>query len=149
MLEELYSDLVLDHSRNPHNYGDLENATHYVQGNNPLCGDKIELAFIVDNNQIKKIKFKGHGCAISQASASIMTDELMGKTIEEAVQLFNIFHKMLIEDKILDDASIKNSFKRAGVFLNIKNFPMRIKCATLAWHSFKLALSKRKNLIKI
>ena len=140
MLNELYSDLILDHYKNPQNYGTILNATHYCCGHNPLCGDKIELYILVHRNYIQDIKFTGNGCAISQASASIMTCELLGKTIKEACEIFKIFHKMLTNSENVEHHI--NSINKFKIFSNIKNFPTRVKCATLAWHGLRSALNE-------
>ena len=140
MLDELYSDLILDHYKNPQNYGNIVDATHRSCGHNPLCGDKIELYIIVKNGFIYDMKFIGSGCAISQASASIMTCELIGKSIKEAFVLFNTFHEMLTAEE--STAKEIHSASKFKIFSNIKNFPIRVKCATLAWHSLNSALQK-------
>ena len=138
-LRELYQDVILDHSRHPRHFGKLEGATHSGQGHNPLCGDRVTIHLLVDaNDRIKDIKFEGKGCAISQASASLMTDMLVGRTITEAEKLMAGFLHLVRGE----DAGNLNSDdrERLDVMAGVSAFPMRVKCATLAWHTMKSAL---------
>ena len=137
-LRELYQDVILDHSRHPRHFGPLPEATHMGEGYNPLCGDKVKIYLVLDTaNRIADIKFEGKGCAISQASASLMTDMLVGRTVDEAETLMGGFlHLVRGEDTALagDDRD------RLDVMAGVSAFPMRVKCATLAWHTMKSAL---------
>lgn len=138
-LNDLYQELILDHNAHPHNYGELPEANLRALGHNPLCGDDIAVFLHVENGVILGIRFLGQGCAISKSSASIMTDELKGKTIAEAQTLFENFHTLLTEE----DASgvDQEALGKAAVFSGVKQFPVRVKCATLAWHTLKAALN--------
>ena len=138
-LRELYQEVILDHSRHPRHFGPLEHATHNGEGHNPLCGDRVKVHLMVDgDNRISNIKFEGRGCAISQASASLMTDMIVGRTVAEAEELMGGFiHLVKGEDASslgVDDR------ERLNVMAGVSAFPMRVKCATLAWHTMKSAL---------
>ena len=144
-LNELYQELILDHNASPHNFGEIKEFTNMACGHNPLCGDKITIFIQLKLNKILNIKFKGNGCAISKASASMMTDALIGKTIVEANKLFDNFHFLLTSDK----ENIKNLdlLGKLLIFKGVKKFPIRIKCATLSWHTMKAALDKNNKNI--
>jgi nitrogen fixation protein NifU and related proteins len=131
----LYQELILDHWRHPHHFGELANATHRASGVNPICGDDVIVYLIVKNNIIQNIQFLGQGCAISIASASLMTEALIGKSYSESLLIFNQFHQMLT-----NHTAPLMTTNRLEVLANVKNFPMRTKCATLPWHAFKAAL---------
>ncbi len=137
-LRELYQDVILDHSRHPRHFGPLPGATHTGEGHNPLCGDRVKIYLMLDKeNRISDIKFEGKGCAISQASASLMTDMLVGRTVAEAETLMGGFLHMVKgegTDLTGDDRD------RLEVMAGVSAFPMRVKCATLAWHTMKSAL---------
>jgi nitrogen fixation NifU-like protein len=138
-LRELYQDVILDHSKHPRHFGKLEGATHTGEGFNPLCGDKVKVYLAVDDKgRIADIKFEGRGCAISQASASLMTDLLMGRTVAEAEKLMGGFLHLVKGE----DASGLGAEDREilDVMAGVSEFPMRVKCATLAWHTMKSAL---------
>lgn len=135
-IAELYQEVILDHNKNPRNFGTLEHCTNHAKGHNPLCGDNLDLYLDVENNIIKDIRFQGSGCAISTASASIMTTVLKGKTIKEARHLFEEFHKLVATD---EPAELIDLGKLA-VFCGVKEFPVRVKCATLAWRTLINAL---------
>lgn len=138
-LDELYKQVILDHNKNPRNFGILENANSHAKGHNPLCGDQVDLYLIIDNGIIKDVKFNGSGCAISKASASIMTSLIKGKTIEEAKQLFDEFHNIITTDP---EAEIDTSeLGKLEVFCGVREFPARIKCASLPWHTLAQAIS--------
>jgi nitrogen fixation NifU-like protein len=139
-LRELYQEVIIDHSRHPRNFAELQNATHYAEGFNRLCGDKLNLYLHVKNNVIEEISFKGTGCAISTASASLMTEQLRGKTLEQAEQLFNAFHTALTAEQIPSNAF--DQLGKLAVFMGVHEFPARVKCATLAWHTLHAALIK-------
>lgn len=137
-LRELYQEVIIDHNRNPRNHHSMDNATHAANGFNPLCGDKLTVYLRVENNVVEDISFVGCGCAISQASASLMTDALCGKSVEEAHALFEKFHHMLTQDS---EIMPLNEMKLA-VLAGVRAFPARVKCATLAWHTMDSALKK-------
>lgn len=138
-LRELYQEVILDHSRHPRHFGPLEHATHNGEGHNPLCGDRVKVHISVDDaGRITDIKFEGRGCAISQASASLMTDMLAGRTLEEALKLMGGFlHLVKGEDA---GGLSEDDRDRLNVMAGVSAFPMRVKCATLAWHTMKSAL---------
>jgi len=138
-LRELYQEVILDHSRHPRHFGPLEHATHNAEGHNPLCGDRVKVHLHVDGEgRISDIKFEGRGCAISQASASLMTDMLAGRTVAEAEELMGEFlHLVKGEDA---SGLAGDDLDRLNVMAGVSAFPMRVKCATLAWHTMKSAL---------
>lgn len=136
-LRELYQQVIIDHGRHPRNQGVLDNATHQKLGYNPLCGDKLELTVRVENDIIKDVQFLGSGCAISMASASLMTEMLKEKTVEQARQCFEQFHQLLM-GKSHDTELLGKLLVLAGVM----EFPARVKCATLAWHTLNAALAE-------
>jgi nitrogen fixation NifU-like protein len=140
---ELYQDVILDHSRHPRHFGVLEGATHKAEGHNPLCGDRVKLSLVLDEaGRVGDIKFEGKGCAISQASASLMTDMLMGRSRVEAQKLMDGFlHLVKGEDA---GALGPDDRERLDIMAGISEFPMRVKCATLAWHTFKSAVDEGK-----
>lgn len=130
----LYQELILDHSRNPRNFGKLSVYTNIAHGNNLLCGDIISVYLNIVNQNIQQISFIAQGCAISVASASIMTDELRNKSVSDAYDLFLEFRNLLTVNTILNVR-----LKKAKIFSDVKNFPARVKCATLPWHTFTRA----------
>lgn len=135
-LRELYQEIILEHARKPRNFGALEGACNHAHGYNPLCGDEVTVhAKLDDASKVEKITFEGHGCAISTASASVMTDMVKGKTLTEVDVLFNSFHKAVTGQGGEENLPIK-----LKVFAGVKNYPMRVKCATLAWHTLNAAL---------
>ena len=137
-LRELYQDVILDHSRHPRHFGALEGATHTGEGYNPLCGDRVKIYLALDDaGRIKAITFEGKGCAISQASASLMTDMLIGRTVAEAQTLMGGFLH-LVKGEVTELAG--DDRDRLEVMAGVSAFPMRVKCATLAWHTMKSAL---------
>jgi len=138
-LRELYQEVILDHSRHPRHFGPLEGATHNGQGHNPLCGDRITVHLHIDaDGRIAAITFEGRGCAISQASASLMTDMLTGRTLAEAEALKEGFLHLVKGEDASDMA--EDDLDRLQVMAGVSAFPMRVKCATLAWHTMKSAL---------
>ncbi len=139
-LRELYQQVILDHNKNPRNFGVLKLPTLTAEGHNPLCGDHIEIGIDIEDGIIKDLKFSGAGCAISKASASIMTTLLIGKTVEEAKSMFEEFHKIVTADPE-SDADTMNLGKLA-VFCGVREFPARVKCASLAWHTLMNALNE-------
>ena len=139
-LRELYQQVILEHSRNPRNYKELEDANHTAEGYNPLCGDQLTLFVVVENDVIVDVGFKGSGCAISKASASLMTGAVKGKTVAEAESLFAGFREMVTSEH---DADIdEEALDKLAVFSGVREFPVRVKCATLAWHTLHAALEK-------
>ena len=137
-LRELYQELILDHNKNPRNFKKLELYSHHANGHNPLCGDKLELFLDVVDGIIKDISFVGSGCAISTSSASLMTQFLKGKSIKETRHFFENFHD-LVTGKELDEEALEKLGKLA-VFAGVQEFPARIKCASLSWHTLINAL---------
>jgi len=144
-LRELYQQVILDHNKSPRNFRKLENANLRPKDITLLCGDRIDVFIKLENDIIKDISFQGSGCAISKASASLMTSMLKGKSKAEAEELFNKFHD-LITGKLGDNPSIEDLGKLA-VFAGVKEFPARVKCASLAWHTMQSALSKEEKVI--
>ncbi len=142
-LRELYQEIIIDHNRNPRNHHTLANPTAQARGFNPLCGDKLTVYVQVANGHVQDVSFVGCGCAISQASASLMTDAMKGKTLIEAHQLFERFHTMLTSDEAIPALSMDKLTVLAGV----RTFPARVKCATLAWHTLQAALKKDAVLV--
>jgi len=137
-LRELYQSVILDHSKKPRNFGALENANRTSAGHNPLCGDKIRLYLDVEDDVVKDIRFEGSGCAISTASASLMTQTVKSRPLQEVLRLFDGFHELLTESSSEDvDAG---GLGKLAVFAGVRAFPMRVKCATLAWHTLKNAI---------
>ena len=138
-LSDLYQEVILDHNRRPRNYGTLAGASHTARGYNPLCGDKLTIYAKVEGDRIAGLMFEGSGCAISKASASLLTDALKGKTLDEAAMLFERVHNMLTLP--MDQAVDEESVGKLAVLSGVREFPMRVKCASLAWHTLKAALA--------
>lgn len=138
-LEDLYREVILDHNKHPRNFGELENADRIVEGVNPLCGDKMTLFLKLDGERIDDVRFKGTGCAISVASSSLMTERIKGKTVEESLALFDRIHRMLTTAE-LDEAAVLELGKLAALS-GVREYPSRVKCASLAWHALNNALS--------
>ena len=141
-LEELYNDLIMEHGMNSYNKKELENANYCELGHNPSCGDEIEIELKVEDGKIEDMAFKGHGCAISQASTSIMIDVLKGKTIAEAKELIGIFIKMIDREEVSESEIQK--LEEAVAFKNIQNMPARVKCALLAWKTLYNMIDKNE-----
>mgnify|MGYP000154927878 CR=1 FL=1 len=142
-LRELYQEIIIDHNRDPHNHREMAEATSQARGFNPLCGDKLTVYLNVAGHVVQDISFVGCGCAISQASASLMTDALQGKTLTQAHELFERFHTMLTTDEEVPALSLDKLTVLAGV----RAFPARVKCATLAWHTLDAALKKEEGIV--
>ena len=138
-LTDLYQEVILDHNRRPRNFGPLATATHRANGHNPLCGDKLTLALQLDGDRIVNVMFEGSGCAISKASASLMTDAIKGHTVAEAETLFEAFHLMVTTP--ISDPVDESRVGKLAVFAGVREFPARVKCASLAWHTLKAALT--------
>lgn len=130
-LKDLYQEVIVDHNRSPRNFGKLPGANKTLEGFNPLCGDKLTLYLKTDGVDIEDISFDGSGCAISVASASLMTEAMKGKTLEEAEKLFNVFHNLITTDEEVDIEKLGKLAALAGV----KAYPARVKCASLCWHT--------------
>ncbi len=137
-LRELYQEVILDHNKNPRNFKKLDPHSHHANGHNPLCGDKLELFLDVVDGVIREITFVGSGCAISTSSASLMTQFLKGKSIEETRDYFENFHD-LVMGKNLDEATLE-SLGKLAVFAGVQEFPARVKCASLSWHTLMNAI---------
>ncbi len=137
MLRELYQEVIVDHSRHPRHFGTLKHPTHHAEGYNPLCGDRLSLYLNIKDDVIESIAFQGAGCAISTASASLLTEFLEGKTVAQAESLFGRFHAALIE------GSGEQDLGKLSVLVGVKEFPARVKCATLAWHTLHAALQNQ------
>jgi nitrogen fixation NifU-like protein len=144
-LRELYQQVILDHNKSPRNFRKIENATQHAEGYNPLCGDHIDVYLIVEDGIVSDVSFKGEGCAISKASASLMTTALKGKSKEEAEKLFEKFHD-LVTGKLGDNSDIDDLGKLA-VFAGVQEFPVRVKCASLAWHTMMNALQGKSEKV--
>jgi len=144
-LGDLYQDVILDHNKRPRNFGKLPDANRSARGHNPLCGDHITLTLKIDGDRIEEIAFEGQGCAISKASASLMTSAVKGKSRSEAAALFDAFRKMVTgESPSPEDRKVMGKLE---VFSGVSEFPARVKCATLAWHTLKGALESPGNTV--
>ncbi len=152
-LRDLYQEVILDHGKSPRNFRPLDNPTCLAHGNNPLCGDKLVVYLTLDadgaDGRIEDVSFQGEGCAISVASASMMTEILKGKTRDEAKKLFEAFHDMCTKDDF-DIAELtdydEDAVERLVMLSGVKDFPIRVKCATLAWHTMQAAVSGDKDI---
>jgi len=140
-LRELYQDVILEHSKAPRNYGALPAANHHAEGYNPVCGDHFTVYAVVEEGTIREISFQGAGCAISKASASMMTQSVKGKTVGEAQKIFERFHGMVTGHAPGNNGSPE--LGKLAVFSGVCEFPVRIKCATLAWHTLQAALEDK------
>ncbi|HSQ25226.1 MAG TPA: SUF system NifU family Fe-S cluster assembly protein [Pyrinomonadaceae bacterium] len=143
-LSELYQAVILDHNKKPRNFHKLENANRTAEGFNPLCGDQLLLYLHVEDDQVKDISFEGSGCAIWKASASMMTQAVKGKSKQEAEQLFDEFHRMVTGK--LDEERDPNDLGRLKIFAGVRDFPVRVKCATLSWHTLHAALNNQDKI---
>lgn len=144
-LRELYQEVILDHCKRPRNFREIENVENKAKGHNPLCGDKISVFVQLKDGKIEDVSFQGTGCAISTASASMMTESLKGKTQEEAEALFELFHDMVTGK--LDKAEETAELGKLAVFAGVQEFPIRVKCATLAWHTLRAAVEKKEEAV--
>ena len=145
-LSDLYQEVILDHNKRPRNFHALEQPSHSAEGYNPLCGDRLNLFVKVEGDVITDIAFQGSGCAISKASASLMTDALKGRTVQEARQLFDRFHRMVTTP--IDRDVDADAMGKLAVLSGVREFPMRVKCASLAWHTLKSALDNPGEVAK-
>ena len=143
-LSTLYQEVILDHAKRPRNFHIIENADHKANGYNPLCGDKVTIYLKLVDDRIADISFEGTGCAISTASASILTETLKGKTRAEAAALFEDFHKMVTGQEL--KPSTAPALGKLKVFCGVSEFPVRVKCASLAWHTLRSALEGNANV---
>ncbi len=142
---ELYQQVILEHNKKPRNFKKLEKPTHMAEGYNPLCGDHLMVYLNLNkDNTIEDVTFEGDGCAISKASASMMTMTLKGKSVDEANKLFEEFHQLVTGN--LNPDKDKNILGKLAIFSNVWHFPARVKCASLCWHTMKGALDKKKSI---
>ena len=141
LLSDLYQEVILDHNRRPRNYGALQEATGKAEGHNPFCGDRVTVYIKMDGDRIAAVTFEGTGCAISTASASIMTEVLQGKTLAEAHRLFRKFQDMVTGRSVADEDD--EDLERLMVFHRLSEYPVRVKCATLVWHALLSALDEK------
>lgn len=137
-LSDLYQEVILDHNKNPRNFREIENPDRHADGNNPLCGDKLQVFVNMDGDIVQDVAFKGSGCAIFKASASIMTETVKGKTKDEAEKIFDEFHRMVTGK--LDIETDDNDLGKLRIFAGVLEFPARVKCASLSWHTVNAAL---------
>ena len=144
-LDELYQDIIIEHNQNPQNYGNIPNATHDAEGFNPFCGDTIKVYLLVNEDEIIDIKFSGSGCAISQASASMMTDQLKNMSLKEAKEVFQEFHAMITNDTgVIEESPILGDLQSLA---GVSAYPARIKCAVLSWHTLNSAIEEEKGTV--
>jgi nitrogen fixation protein NifU and related proteins len=142
-LGELYQELILEHSKAPRNYRELSAADHRAEGYNPLCGDHFTVSVKIEGDSIRDVAFQGTGCAISKASASMMTQSVKGKTKQEAKELFERFHRTVTGNQNANPGELG----KLAVFAGVAEFPMRVKCATLAWHTLQAALDGKQEAV--
>jgi nitrogen fixation protein NifU and related proteins len=141
-LSELYQQVILDHNKKPRNFRRLEAANRSAEGYNPLCGDQLTVYMQLEDEVVSDISFEGSGCAISKAAASMMTQAVKGKTKQDAETLFNEFHQMVTGE--LDEAATENHLGRLTIFAGVRDFPARVKCASLSWHTMHAALNNQE-----
>ena len=139
MVDDLYQEIILDHSKRPRNCHGMDDANRKAEGFNPLCGDKLKLFLKMNGDTVQDASFEGSGCAISTASASLMTESLKGKTRQEALDLLEKFH-----DLLTTDSPVRQELGKLVVFCGVRDYPARVKCATLAWHTLKSALENKE-----
>ena len=137
-LDDLYQEVILDHNRRPRNFRTIEPASHHADGHNPLCGDRLSLYLQVTDGSIADVAFQGSGCAISKASASLMTDAVKGQSVEAALRMFEQFHRMVTTPP---DQPVEGMGKLSAL-AGVREFPVRVKCASLAWHTLKAAIDR-------
>lgn len=143
-LRDLYQEVILDHNRHPHNFRELDGADRHADGHNPLCGDQLAVYVNLDGETITDVSFLGSGCAISKASASLMTDAVKGRTLAEVRQLFQQFLALVTDDDAeVDDALVG----KLAVFAGVRDYPTRVKCASLAWHTLRAAVDDRHEVV--
>ena len=143
-LRDLYQEVILDHNRSPRNFGSLEDADGRAAGHNPLCGDRLAIAVKIVDGVVTDLRFDGSGCAISKASASLMTEAIKGKTVDEFHRLFERFHALVTDqDASADDATLG----KLAVFAGVRDYPARVKCAILAWHTLRSAFNESHEVV--
>ena len=142
-LRDLYQEVILDHNRSPRNFGPLEDADLRADGHNPLCGDKLSIAVNVVDGVVTDIRFEGSGCAISKASASLMTEGIKGRTLDEARKLFERFHQLVTDRSVPPDEELG----KLAVFAGVRDYPARVKCAILAWHTLRAAVDDNQDIV--
>ena len=142
-LRDLYQEVILDHNRSPRNFGPLEGADLQADGHNPLCGDKISIAVKVEDGVLTDVRFEGSGCAISKASASLMTEGVKGKSLDEARAMFERFRQLVTDQNALVDPSLG----KLAVFAGVRDYPARVKCAILAWHTLRAAVDDNHDIV--
>lgn len=140
-LSDLYQQVILDHNKNPRNFKKLEAANRTADGHNPLCGDQLTVYMKLEDDKVEDVSFEGSGCAISKAAASMMTQSVKGKTLKEAESLFNEFHQMVTGE--LDEETTPNSLGKLKIFAGVRDYPARVKCASLSWHTMHAALEDK------
>ena len=143
-LRDLYQEVILDHNKHPHNFGELADADRHADGFNPLCGDKLSVYVNLDGDMITDVCFEGSGCAISKASASLMTDSVKGKTLVETRELFDRFLNLVTDGDVADDDEVLG---KLAVFAGVRDYPTRVKCASLAWHTLRAAVEDRHDVV--
>lgn len=141
-MRELYQEMILDHHRHPRNFGKLPTANRHAEGFNPLCGDRVTVYLLIEGDRIADVSFEGSGCAICTASCSLMTEAIKGMTLAEAETLFGRFHDLLTDDAVAVD---HEALGKLAVFEGVREFPVRVKCATLPWHAFRAAAHQTVN----
>lgn len=139
---DLYQEMILHHAKSPKNFGKLSQKNHSAHGNNPLCGDTIDVELFINNERVEDVRFHGDGCAISKASASLMTESIKGQSLTHVQHLFEGFHGMLV-----DEQSPGEHLNKLTIFEGVKQFPMRVKCATLCWHTLIAALKQESSQV--
>lgn len=143
-LNDLYQEVILEHNKNPRNFREIEDANRQADGHNPLCGDALRVYIDLEDNKVKDVAFKGSGCAISKASASMMTQAVKGKSKEEAEVLFEEFQKMVTGE--IDAETSENHLGKLKIFAGVLEFPARVKCASLSWHTLHAALNEEETV---
>jgi len=141
-LRDLYQEVILDHNKHPRHFGRLEGATHQARGHNPLCGDQVEVFIAVDGDTVREATFEGDGCAICTASASLMTEAVQGRALIEVEALFERFHRIVTDER----AEIDPALGKLAVLAGVRDYPTRVKCATLPWHTLHAALSRQSEV---
>jgi nitrogen fixation NifU-like protein len=145
-LHDLYQEVILDHNKRPHNFRPIPDGRH-AEGYNPLCGDHLTVYLRVENGRIADASFQGSGCAISKASASLMTDSVKGKTLEEAETLYRRFHDMITSSQDAPPDQSADKLGKLTVLAGVRQFPMRVKCASLAWHALRAAVASSDEVV--
>ncbi|MEE3326179.1 MAG: SUF system NifU family Fe-S cluster assembly protein [Myxococcota bacterium] len=144
-LRDLYQATILDHSKAPRNFREIEGCDHQADGHNPICGDKLHVAAELEGDRVKDVAFQGAGCAICMASASLMTEKVRGQTLDEIERVFTDFHELVTRSDSEVDTS---ALGKLAVFSGVREYPMRVKCATLAWHTLRAALDESSEVAK-